>query len=509
MSALDLATHNSMKNYVAVIDIGSNSVRLVVYSGIERVPDTVFNEKVLCGLGAAIGDTGGMGKPEMDHAVMTLKRYRVLCAQMGVSDIQVVATAAVRDAKNGTAFVTQVKNTAGFDIRVIDGSEEGRLSALGVISGEPSATGIMGDLGGGSLELSYVHDHGVFERVSLPMGPLRLISRFGKDQKAMKHHIRQELSQIDWLQKAKGKQLYLVGGAWRNIAKLMMHEKAAPLPILHGFKARHNEMSSYCSRISRLRPKDLPNTNLVPSRRRNVLPVAALILRETIKALGVKQTVVSSYGLREGLIYDQLPEAQQKWDPFLYSCRMMSLERCRFTEHAELIYNWTRPLFTKSAPRDNDAQHRLHMAVCLLSDIAWRGHPDYRAVKAVEAVLHGYFVGISHKGRAFLAVAMNGAYGAPFDAPYVSKVLQLLSVSQIMEARVLGACLRLAQRLSGGATSGLEDSRLRKTQTSLYLELSSDKKDLANDIVESRLRQLVQLLGRRAKIKFVEELSEK
>ncbi len=490
------------KDYVAVIDIGSNSVRLVVFSGLQRVPDVIFNEKILAGLGASIGEGGKMDRGSMDTAISTLKRYKSLCDQMHVQDIRTIATAAVRDAKNGPKFVERIEKECGLDIRVIDGCEEARLGGLGVLSGEPTATGIAGDLGGGSLDLARMKDGSVFETISLPIGPLRLMSRFGRDRSKTKKFLRETFSTIPWLSDCEGENLYMVGGAWRNIMKLMMREKSNPLPILHGFYSSRGEITAYCRRISKLVAGDVPFGGSLPSRRREVLPTAALILMELLSAMRAKRGVTSSYGLREGLLFDSLDDASRKIDPFLFRCRVLADERCRFAQHAQVIYDWSRPLFQRKS-HDPELRDRMHHAICLLGDIAWRGHPDFRAEKAVESILHGHFVGVSHRDRAYVAVALNQAYGAPVDVPHLAPMLPLLKIDDIMEARMMGAALRLAQRLSGGTVAVLEVSRLSMTKNSLYLGVPPEFRDIANDVVRRRLRQVAQLIGRKAKIEIL------
>ena len=493
-------------DYRAVIDIGSNSVRLVVFSDLSRVPDVIFNEKIMCGLGAEVGTTGSMGENAIEMAITALKRYRHLCEQMGVGDIDTIATAAARDADNGRDFVKRVKHECGLNVNVISGEEEGRLAGLGVLAGQPNASGVMGDLGGGSLELARVKDGGISDTVSLPIGPLRLRAMYKGHLPSIKKHIWAEFEKVDWLKSAIGEDVYLVGGAWRNICKLMLWERANNLTVLHGYKIEQREIATYCKRLVSLRSEDIPFANNLPSKRRDVLPIAALILSELIKFLRAKHAVVSTYGIREGFVFDQLDDTEREKDPFLYSCRVLAEERCRFPEHADVIFDWTRPLFYKPV-LPLDQMQRLHMAICLLSDIAWRGHPDFRAEKAVELVLHGNFVSITHKERALVAVALNQAYGAPVEALQATRVLSLLTIPEIMEARTMGSAIRLAQRLSGGAVYGLMNSSLKLDKRSITLEVKSNTKAIISSVVEKRFRQLAVLMGKSAHIKCDEDIT--
>ncbi|MBL4790359.1 MAG: hypothetical protein JKY60_15410 [Kordiimonadaceae bacterium] len=282
----------------------------------------------------------------------------------------------------------------------------------------------------------------------------------------------------------------------------MMREQSRPLHVLHGFKTSKTDMTAYCKRLSKLDSADIPFGGSLPPRRREIIPTAALMLLELIYATKPKEVIASGYGLREGLLFEKLKTEERKQDPFLFSCQALAYERSRFAEHASVIFQWTRPIF-KPQSRNPVLRDRLQYAVCLLSDIAWRGHPDFRAEKAVEAVLHGNFVGVSHSDRAYIAVALNQAYGASIDVPHIAPILPLLEIEDVMDARVMGAALRLAQRLSGGTVKILTVSELRLSKTKLYLGIPKEFEDTANDIVLRRVRKLAQLVGRKAKIEIL------
>lgn len=488
-------------DYQAVIDIGSNSVRMVVFDGIQRVPDTIFNEKILCGLGAELGATGRLGARAVEQAISTLRRFRALVDQMRVQHIHCVATAAVRDAVNGADFIQCIEQECGLQVRVLDGNEEGVLAACGVLAGAPNADGLVADLGGGSLELVRVEQGKIGPCQSLPIGPLRLRALSGGDMAAVRSHVQQSLAAIDWLGQVRDKRLYMVGGAWRNLGKLLQRDAVLPLRILQGYRVGRVGLGNYCKRLSRLTSEEIPYGSTIPSRRLEILPLAALLLRELLHSSGVSEGVFSSFGLREGLIFQQLDAETRAQDPFLFSCQRLARERGRFAEHGRNLHDWTRPLF--SGVRHGANRERLHLATAMLSDIAWRGHPDYRAEKAVETILHGHFVGLELADRAFVAVALNQVYGAPIDVPEIAPLLSMLPAEHIREARVLGAALRLAQRLSGGAVEALDLSHLDVRRGRIVLRIPDNMRDLANEVVERRLRQLGQLKARSTAIEII------
>ena len=477
------------KNYFAVIDIGSNTVRLVIFSDVVRVPEIIFNEKAFCGLGGEVGSTGLMAESAMEMALNTLTRFKALCRQMNVSRIHAFATAAVRDAKNGAEFVAAIEDTTEINVQVIEGVEEARLAALGVVSMSPGITGIVGDLGGGSLELANVVAGKVKDCVSLPIGPLRLKNEVQGGHRAMKAFIKQALASVDWLKDNQGVDVYIVGGGWRNIAKILMKQRKHPVQILHGYEVSSKIMCDFAKGLEQLNPDEISAKTKLASKRREIIPIAALILRMLLKKINAKHVISSSAGVREGIIFDMLSEEEKSVDPFILLARSLANERCRFPEHGELLYNWTRSLYP-NLMRENPVHDRLHHAVCMLSDIAWRGHPDYRAERAVEIAVHGRWTGVSHLERAYLGVALNAVYGERADAKPIRNASTTLDATTHDEARSLGAAIRLAQRLSGGAVAALDVSRLEKDGDTITLWINKEFHDLNGTIVERRLEIL-------------------
>lgn len=488
-------------NYFAVLDIGSNSVRFVVFSSITRTPDIIFNEKVLCGLGREVGTSGTMDQKSMASAIIAIKRFAALGAQMQVNNIYTFATSAVRDASNGDAFVKRIKIETGFDVEVISGSEEARLAALGVISGNPHACGIVGDLGGGSLELALVSGGKVLECISLPIGPLRLKHQTSGDRDAFKDIVKDALKSVSWLKDSQGQTLYVVGGAWRNIARLLLLENKEPISVLHGYSMGAEEMNNFASTLTKANIKENPNKKVIPPKRRDILPEAAYILKKLISRSKMSDVNISSFGVREGVNYDRLDDESKALDPLLNQALSVARERCRFPEHGAILYEWVKPLF----PAQDDAHShidRLNHAVCILSDIAWRAHPNYKAERAVELALHGRWLDVSHRDRAYMGIALNQAYGANFEARYVKDVLGLLNKREKALAKALGAALRLAQRLSGGTIDALAISELRQNTSTIILVLDAKYKDLYGSVVKRRLKVLSALLEKEYEVIF-------
>lgn len=475
----------------AVIDIGSNSVRMVVFQGLNRVPQVLFNERVLCGLGRDVNKRGRMDEGAVELALTTLSRYAELCRDMRVDHIETVATAAARDAENGEEFVARVEAECGFTVKVLSGVEEARLTALGVLAGTPDADGIAADLGGGSLELVHIVGGKPVDSVSLPIGPLRLQGKRRKIKDKDIARIEAALGEVSWLADGAGRGLYIIGGAWRAIAKLHIIHRNGPLPVLHGYRLSSPETHKFCRLIIAEGADHLKGARKVASSRLKTLPLAALILDHLVSLLKPKDVIVSAPGIREGLLFGKLNHAARKQDPLIFTCKEIADATGRFPEHADRLMKWIDPLF-EGEPSE---RRRLRFAVCLLSDISWRAHPDFRAERAYYEALLGRFVGVSHRERALIALALFVCYGGPVSAPEVEPARRLLSPGDSRYATVVGLALRLGQRLTGGTSRPLGYSALRLEGGSLQLVLPEDYSELAGERVMKRLLALADALG--------------
>lgn len=490
----------SVRHPAGVLDIGSNSIRLVVYQGRSRAPVPIFNERVICGIGRGLDSTGHLDPKGAELAIASLRRYAALTRAMGVEDLDVIATAATRDATDGAAFLAQVEKMFGQPASQLDGDEEARLGASGVISGFPDADGIGGDLGGGSLELAML-DKGVFKTGhSLPLGHLRLLTNIGSKQKNLAKRIDDVLESADWLQKISGRRFYAIGGAWRSIARLHMIQSGYPLRVIHNYTLSADRAAEFCHVIAGLSKASLPLTEAVPSQRSAAMPVSALVLEQLIRVLEPKEIVFSALGIREGVLFDRLSAADQAADPLLGACAEIAERESRFQQSREGLSNWVAPLF----PKEREADRRLRIAVCLLADIGWHEHPHYRAEQVYFHILRLPLIAIDHIEKAKLALAVYRRYGGNMDDHALSPITALLAPEDIQWSRTLGDALRLAETLSGGKSALLEGSILRLGKSRLTLELDPPMADLVSDLVRTRLSQLAKQMQRKFQLVVAE-----
>jgi len=486
----------------AVIDIGSNSVRIVVYEDAQRAPSPVFNEKVLCGLARGLDKTGRLDEERMRLALTSLRRFRALIDAMGVERIDAVATAAVRDAANGPEFVERIAAECGFDVRVLQGKDEGRLSALGLLSGIPDADGVVGDLGGGSLELVAVSDGQPHQADTLPLGPLRLIDAADGDFDAAKDIIDRAIDGIEWLGDRRGKHFYPIGGAWRMLARVHMAKTHYPLHVIHQYSISAAEAVEFAQFVGRLGKETLRKVPGVSRKRIDNVPYAAYLLEKVLAVTGAEGVVFSAYGLREGCLYDRLSPAERRVDPLIARCQLEASRMGRMTADGETLFEWIGPVFADETPR----LRRLRLAACHLADIGWSEHPDYRAEMVLARIIRHPGVGTNHGGRAFMALAVASRHAA-VDARQIKREMGgLLSPEEADRARAIGLAMRLAYTFSGGVISLLQQARLERTGDRITLLLPDHADILVGDVVERRFRTLARALSCEAVIEYVDVL---
>ncbi|WGF88900.1 Ppx/GppA phosphatase family protein [Marinivivus vitaminiproducens] len=475
---------------IAVVDIGSNTMRLVIYDGLKRVPLPTYNTKVTARLGHGLGETGRLHPGGIELALHGLARFARIIDGLECQRVIALATAATRIAEDGQAFIGAAEERLGHPIRVIEGAEEARLSAMGVISALPDADGVVADLGGGSLELAAVRDGKLGARISLPIGALTLmdLAEGGSDQRETRRLIQDHLEGIDWLPDLADRRLYLVGGAWRALAKLHMDASLYPLPLIQGYSLPAAVARDVARRLSPAlgEPEKLAG---ISARRSETVPPAALVLRRLIANVKPNTVVFSAFGLREGALFDALPESVRAVDPLQAGAAREAPEDDVRQDHTELLMTWTAPLFVE----ETQAQARLRRAACRLIDIAWFEHPAIRAELAARRVLWAHGINAPHDERAYLAAVLLHRYGGSRKTPGAADVMALLPEPLDAPARILGAALRLAGKISARSPALLEQTGLRVEDGKLDL-LVPDEGPL-DEGVAARLETLAKASG--------------
>jgi exopolyphosphatase/guanosine-5'-triphosphate,3'-diphosphate pyrophosphatase len=486
----------------AIIDIGSNTVRLVVYGGTMRAPTVLLNEKVTAKLGREIAATGRLADEAMAVALRGLRRFALLLEDLGVKDIETVATAAVRDAANGPEFAAELR-ALGLAPRVISGEEEALLSAHGVIGAFPDARGIVADLGGGSLELVRVANGATDSASSLPLGTLRLPDHRKGNRAQMKKSLDKVIRKAGWdlsaNAPAQNGTLYLVGGTWRAMAVYAMAARGYPLSDPHGFALDAAGAQQLALALSASESSALKGRERISSMRAEKLPDAAVLLQAMLARLAPENVVFSSWGLREGLLYDRLPEHTRTQDPLLAGVAEFATRRGTEPTLATRMAAWT----LDAAPAREHGSERLRLAATMLALAAMQIEPNIRSPQAINWALHKRWIGIDGKGRAMLAAAI-AANGNQLALP--PEVRALASDEAIEEAVRWGLALRLARRLGAQSRRSLEASRLVVKDGALVLELAKSHEALFGQPTEKDMKLLAGRLGLGWRVDVVPEI---
>nr|WP_202385906.1 Ppx/GppA family phosphatase [Alteraurantiacibacter aestuarii] len=465
----------------AVIDIGSNTVRLVIYSGSRRAPNVWLNEKVTAKLGRDLASTGSMPDKAMDLALSGLARFAAILSDIDVRDVQVVATAAVRDARNGLEFLERVR-ALGLQPRLLTGEEEATISAYGVIGAFPGAQGVVADLGGGSLELVAIGDGTSHDGVSLPLGTLRLPALREKGEAAFRKAVNKELVGADWARHLDGP-LYLVGGTWRAFAAFSMYRSKYPLSDPQAYCLSNEEAEKVARKLMQMQPAQLSSISGISSSRAAGLPDAAAMLRVILSTLKPDGIVISSWGLREGLLFQQLEPAAREQDPLLAAIAHFVAPRGASLSAAAMIAGWT-----SGVVAGNDkALERLRMASIMLAMAQARLEPNMRLRHSFDWAMDKRWLGLDHKGRAIIGAALRGACGKPEPT---LELLQLAEEEELREAAGWGLAFRLCRRIGAGSRASMLTSRLTRDDGRLVLWLDESREQLASDSVQSDLKTL-------------------
>ena len=505
----DLPARFSDLEPIAVVDIGSNSVRLVVYEGAVRSPTPLFNEKVLCGLGRTVASSGRLDSDAVERAIEALRRFHAINRVLGVKNVRVIATAAVREAANGPEFIARGAQAIGAEIAVLSGAREAELAASGTLMGFPDADGIAGDLGGGSLELIDIAGARSTAAVTLPLGGLRLIDTSGAKLDRAVEIVDASVAEVPWLAAGEGRSFYAVGGTWRSLAKLHMDQRKYPLRVMHGYNIPLQDCIAFCESIRRAKKVgDIRGIEDVARARREVLPYGALVLERVLRRMKPRDVVFSVFGVREGLVFSLLSPSERARDPLLAFCEDHARLNSRSLVHARELCTWTDALFTGAGPRESAEEQRLRHAACLISDIGWRSHPDYRGEQSLNIIAHAALGGIDHEGRIFLAltvyfrhVGTGRVAGGEDELPSALKAL--VSRRTLKRARILGAAIRAAHMLSIGRAGIIDETPLSYEDGRLVLALPPSHRDLDGERLRRRFDVLAQLVDHKPEIRYV------
>lgn len=475
---------------VAVLDIGSNSVRLVVYERHARALTPLYNEKSACALGRGIAQSGRLADANVDKALDAIKRFAMVARMMRVGAVHVLATSAVREAANRAEFVAAVEAIMESPVRVLSGKEEAHFAALGVVAGIPRFTGVVGDLGGGSLEFSTIDDRADGNGESFELGVIRLQDDSDGSPKKAATIVRDRLKRSLLPGIKPGGQFAAIGGTWRSLAKLHLELRNYPLHMVQDYVVPASEMIAVCEDIVAAESlKNYPGVGSVSNSRRELVPFGAAVMAEVLRAGKFESVVFSALGVREGYLYGLLPDSERAVDPLFQGAEELSVLRSRSPAHAADLIEFTAQYFSALGVEESANQLRLRQVACLLADIGWRAHPDYRGPQSVDLVAYGSLTGVDHSDRAVLATTIAVRYDG-LKSKSANPLAPLSTPEMIRWAKLLGTLLRVAYPMTAAMPGILPRIKLRLEDGTLVLHLPADFAFLNGEHLRNRLGQL-------------------
>ena len=477
---------------VAVLDIGSNSVRLVVYERLARALTVLYNEKSASTLGRGVAASGRLAETSMASALKAIRRFAMVCRLTEVGEIYPIATSATREAENGPEFAKAVEDIIGVPVRVLSGAEEAHFAAYGLVSGMPDFRGVVGDLGGGSLELALVEDGKDTGGETHELGVIRLQDDTQMSAAKAAALVRERLAKSKLLEPGKRKTFAAIGGTWRALAKLHQTRCGYPLHMVQDYTVGADEILELCDAlISGNGDKKLvKGIDTVSGSRKDLLPYGAAVLAEVLRAGKFDTVVFSALGVREGYLYDRLDEDERAIDPLLQAAEEISLLRSRAPDFAGDLIAGSKDFFDLIGIEETPDQERLRKAACYMSDIGWRAHPDYRGEQSIQAVAFSDIVGIDHAGRAYLARTLAFRYMGFKQKSASAKLLELTGADLGQRARLLAAYFRVAYPLAAAMPGIVPRTSFSASGKCLTLHLPSDLAFLDGDRMRGRQRQL-------------------
>lgn len=469
---------------IAIIDIGSNSMRLVVYDGVKRAAVPLYNEKVMCQLGLRLASSGVLHPEGVELARATMRRYMALTRAMGVTRVHTMATAAVRDASDGAAFARELEKEHSIKIDIISGEREAKLGAYGVCSSVHQPSGLTGDLGGGSMELVRLDRCEFREQATLPIGPLRLLDITKGDPVSLRKAIARAFAPVEWIADARPEAFYAIGGTFRAIAHVHMALTDYPLHILHEYTVDAGEMLSFARELVEMPPEKLKKLPSLPGKRVHAIPAASAVLAHVLETAKPAACVFSASGVREGYLYEMLSPKARAQDALLEAVMELAQHGGRGPAYAQELMAWMQPLFVDESETDR----RLREAFCLLAEIGHHLHPEYRASAACGRVLHSSFTALTHAERVQLSLALYHRYQAKLKHDHPA--FRLADAREHAWARKTGALANLAYHLSGGQPGILSQTVWTIDKKSIGLTLPPSLAALDGETIRKRVAQV-------------------
>ncbi|HLY28847.1 MAG TPA: Ppx/GppA phosphatase family protein [Aggregatilineales bacterium] len=468
---------------MAIIDVGSNSFRLIVITYRTGYHFQVTDEvRETVRLAHGISQNGLMQDKPMDHAVETMRLYASFCKACDIDDIRAVATSAVREAKNSPAFLRRVKAMSGIDVRVLSGEEEAYYGYLAAENSTTLRNGFVIDLGGGSLEITRVDNRQFQETVTLTLGALRATEEWLPEAPASKpavarfrKHIREQLEALAWFDVRPGTRLVGLGGSLRNVTHMAQKSLDYPMGELHGFQLRDSDLRRAIEQMEYLTVQQRMALPGMKPDRADIALAGAIVIEECMKHAGYDRMTVCAQGLREGVFYEGFLSTNKP--PIFEDVRRASVMNVAHLyqyqqAHVEHVERLAIGLFDqlRDDPLCGLEERQLLWAACTLHDIGMTVDYNDHHRHGYYLVLNSGLPGYSHRELALIALTIRFHRKG---MPYAGELASVLQDDDDKRLLKMTALLRLAEQLDRSRDGAVQAVRLATGENWARIEIIS------------------------------------
>tara|TARA_Y100001960_G_C14781621_1_gene887263 strand:- start:2297 stop:3787 length:1491 start_codon:yes stop_codon:yes gene_type:complete len=468
----------------AVVDLGSNSFRLVIFDDIEKYPHQYITERYRAGLAEGKdSDNFVLSDEKIDKTIKALKWFDWVCKEQHVETVVVVATSAIREAKNNEELIKRARLELGVEINIIDGETEARLSAIGALNSIKKADGLVLDLGGGSLE---IYDTNTQSQLSLPLGVLSLRAITNDNPDKAIELLKEELSKHDWIKNAKGLDIIANGGGMRSIAVLHMKKTGYTIQVPQGYEIDRVSAMPFIDELFDV-DRIAPYFTGYDDKFKTAIPYRAALLKALFEINeNFAKLKFSNFGLREGVLFSQIETTD--YNLAEKYAKNMAVEKGFGLEYSLSSYS-----FVSEVLQDTD--HDMLYLTSLLKDIAWRVHKQYRAETLFDDILNLDFVGIDHKLRAKLAIACYFTQESRLTPRHIAIVRKILTDNDILDCRLVGQAYKLTELINPARNGDFSESTLGYKHGILDLQTTDSIREIIHLGLEKRLKELNETLS--------------
>lgn len=456
-----------MNNKIAIIDIGSNSVRLLLAEIGEGNSIRIINElKEYVRLGDGLDKNDMLSKEKIELGIKTLSTYKNICDSFKISEITAVATEAVRRAKNRDDFLMRAKNELNLEITVLSGKEEAYYDYFSVINTINIKDALIMDIGGASTEIMLVKNRKLIESISFPFGAITLTEHFNIDdvlnentEKKLISFLKENLNTLDWLKSSQELPLIGIGGSIRTAAKIHKKSISYPLNLIHNYELQSSDVKKIYDTVKSKNSKERKKIKGLSSDRADIFVGAAALLCTILDLCSIRNIIISRNGIREGLLYSHICKDKKPIDNILsFSINSLLINQNCNIKHSKHIYHLFKSFCRELSPLINSKINLSNIieASAMLHDIGSNITYYFHHKHSLYIILNSQIYGLTHRELVISACIAANHRNSNLAIDF-EKYKMIINKYDIEIIKKLGILLRLSESLDASMTFKVKD----------------------------------------------------